>query len=110
MFDYIHKVCYCASSKSSDRRYTAQIMRMSPISRRHQESQELVQSVMFCPDERKSQTPIFGFYVPDWQINVHNKHASVVSKSPNVFENVYTVFSCILLPVGNKQMSLHSVI
>lgn len=65
---------------------------MTPISRRHQEPQELVQSVLFCPDERKSQTLIFVFYVPDWQIHVQNKNASVVSKSPNVFENVYTVF------------------
>lgn len=70
MFKHIHKVCYCASSsKSSETRCTAQLLRMPPlISRRLQEPQERVQSVLCCRDERKSPTLFFVFRVPDWQI------------------------------------------
>lgn len=59
MFEYIHKVCYCASSSiSSETRDTAQILRMPPISRREQER---FQSVLF---ERKITGTYFCFSCP----------------------------------------------
>lgn len=99
MFEYIHKVCYCASSSiSSETRDTAQILRMPPISRRLQERPERVQSVLFCPDERKSLTLIFVFHVPDWQIlpcathkcfSCLKKKAQMCMKTCTQYFNVY---------------------
>lgn len=81
--------------------------RMPSISRRLQGSQEHVRSVFsFSLFVMRENQTLVWFFMSLIGLSFHVQHTNAQLLSPNVYEKMYTVLSCILLPIGNKQISL----
>lgn len=80
---------------------------MPSISRRLQGSQEHVQSVFFLWWwEEITDTYCFSCSWLAYPSMCNTQMLQLLKKSQNVYEKMYTVLNCILLPIGNKQISL----